>query len=118
MHASFYQGRSQAVATADANGAGLGETLVYTNSGPVDWMGVVVYNNSSTSATFYLDVDVEVGPPVDVYLIVDLTGSFADDIGCGRRNQGRISPVRQTHMLYLPISGADKLIAIDRLAAD
>lgn len=70
--ASLYQGRSQAVAAADANGTGVGETLEYTNSGLADWMGLVVYNNSLASTTFYLDVDLE---PLAV------TTPYWDDIG-------------------------------------
>jgi hypothetical protein len=63
---SWYQGRGQAIATADANGAGLGETLVYMNTGSADWMGLVVYNKSSAAITFYLNVDLKVFLPIVV----------------------------------------------------
>ncbi len=56
---SFYQGRSQAVVDVDINGSGSNEMLNYTNSGDADRMGLVVFNNSAASATFYLDVDTD-----------------------------------------------------------
>jgi hypothetical protein len=54
---TYYQGRSQYVATADSNGASLSETMNYLPSA-TDWMGLVVWNNSSTTnTTYYLYAD-------------------------------------------------------------
>jgi subtilisin-like proprotein convertase family protein len=49
VSSSWYQGRSQAVAGADANGAGGKEYLVYTSTDE-DWKGVVVYNWGGSSS--------------------------------------------------------------------
>lgn len=54
--ASWYQGRSQAVATVDSFGGGQGETLVYQNTGATDRMGLVVYKNDANALTFYLEL--------------------------------------------------------------
>lgn len=62
--ASWYQGRSNAVATVDVNGGGLGETLVYENASAADRLGFVVYKNDSNSLTFYLEVGERVYLPL------------------------------------------------------
>jgi hypothetical protein len=63
--ASWYQGRSQAVAVADANGSGGGEVLEYTNTGSTDWLGLIVYSKGGgTSADFQLFVDYTIYLPM------------------------------------------------------
>ncbi|MBX3701330.1 MAG: S8 family serine peptidase [Dokdonella sp.] len=56
--ATWAQGRSQAVATRDAAGAGGGETLRYRFDGTsTDYLGLAVYNKTqATTPTFYLRV--------------------------------------------------------------
>lgn len=53
---SWYQGRSQAVQTADSFGGGQGETLVYQNTAGADRLGFVVYKNDANALTFYLEL--------------------------------------------------------------
>ena len=54
---TMFQSRSQYVILADANGAGGSEIMNYLPS-VTDWMGLVVWNNgSSTNTTFYLYAD-------------------------------------------------------------
>jgi serine protease AprX len=54
---SLYEGRSQAVATADSAGAGGSEFMSYQTT-TTDWGGLVVFNNGATStSTFYLYTD-------------------------------------------------------------
>jgi hypothetical protein len=54
---SLYQGRSAAVALADAAGAGASEFLNYQAT-TTDWMGLVVFNKGATATTtFYLYAD-------------------------------------------------------------
>ncbi|MCA9973523.1 MAG: hypothetical protein KC425_25065 [Anaerolineales bacterium] len=56
---SYYQGRSQAVVTADANGAGGDEFMNY-QAAVGDWYGLVVWNNGATTSTsFYLYADTD-----------------------------------------------------------
>lgn len=62
--ATWYQGRSNDVATVDSFGGGQGETLVYKNTGAADRMGFVVYKNDANSMTFYLEVGERVYLPL------------------------------------------------------
>jgi hypothetical protein len=61
---SWYQGRSNAVVTADVNGGGLGESFSYKNTGTADRLGFVVYKNDGNSLTFYLEVGERVYLPL------------------------------------------------------
>jgi hypothetical protein len=64
---SWYQGRSQAVAVADANGPGGAEVLEYTNNSSTDWLGLIVYSKGGgTSADFRLIVDYNTYLPLTI----------------------------------------------------
>lgn len=55
--ATWYQGKSQAVAAADLAGAGGSEFISYQSS-TSDYLGLVVFNNSATTSTsYYLFMD-------------------------------------------------------------